>query len=224
MEPEKTVAGAGPANPIRVRGDLDPALSRWMWLVKWILAIPHAIILVFLYIAYVIVSVVAFFAILITGNYPRALFDFNVGVMRWGWRVGFYAYSVLGTDRYPPFSLQSDPDYPADLEIDYPEQLSRGLVLVKWWLLAIPHYLILAAIFSAGVGGKDGWGGFALANVLVLVAAVALLFTAAYPRGLFDFLLGLHRWSIRVGAYASLMRDEYPPLRLDQGAREPENT
>ncbi|WP_433522567.1 DUF4389 domain-containing protein [Nocardia pseudovaccinii] len=221
MEPEKTVAAA--ADPVRVRGDLDPALSRWMWLVKWILAIPHAIILVFLSIAYVIVSVVAFFAILITGNYPRALFDFNVGVMRWGWRVGFYAYSVLGTDRYPPFSLQSDPDYPADLEIDYPEQLSRGLVLVKWWLLAIPHYLILGAIFSASMGGKNDWGAFALANVLLLVAVVALLFTAVYPKGLFDFLLGVHRWAIRVVAYASLMRDEYPPFRLDQGAREPEN-
>jgi hypothetical protein len=197
-----------------------------MWLVKWILAIPHVIVLIFLYIAYFVVSVIAFFAILFTGTYPRALFDFNVGVMRWGWRVGFYAYSVLGTDRYPPFSLQADPDYPADLEIDYPDQLNRWLVLVKWWLLAIPHYLILAAVFSATMGGYSrGWGGgFSLANILVLIAVVALLFTAAYPRGLFDFLLGLHRWSIRVGAYASLMRDEYPPFRLDQGAREPEST
>lgn len=222
MEPENTAKSVSAVNPVRVRGDLDPELSRWMWLVKWILAIPHVIVLIFLYIAYVIVSVIAFFAILFTGTYPRALFDFNVGVMRWGWRVGFYAYSVLGTDRYPPFSLASDPDYPADLEIDYPEQLSRGLVLVKWWLLAIPHYLILGAAFSAGFGEKYA-GVVNLGNILLLIAAVALLFTAAYPKGLFDFLLGLHRWAIRVGAYASLMRDEYPPFRLDQGAREPEN-
>src|ERR1700739_4214497 len=90
--------------PVRVRGELDPALSRWQWLVKWILAIPHYIILFFLHIAYVMVTVIAFFAILFTGKYPRGLFDFNVGVLRWRWRVLFYALSVLGTDKYPPFS------------------------------------------------------------------------------------------------------------------------
>src|SRR6516165_228774 len=99
--------------PVRVRGDLDPALSRWQWLVKWILAIPHYIVLFFLHIAYVVVTVIAFFAILFTGKYPRGLFDFNVGVLRWRWRVLFYALSVLGTDKYPPFSLRPNSEYPA---------------------------------------------------------------------------------------------------------------
>jgi hypothetical protein len=221
--------------PVRVRGDLDPALSRWQWLVKWILAIPHYIVLLFLHIAYFVVTVIAFFAILFTGKYPRALFDFNVGVMRWRWRVLFYALSALGTDRYPPFGLQPNPEYPADLEVDYPEQLHRGLVLIKWWLLAIPHYLVLLAFYGGGrfFMGNHGmghhhhhWGGgyvsVPLICILLLIAVVALLFTARYPKGLYDFVIGINRWAIRVRAYASLMRDEYPPFRLDMGPREPE--
>ncbi|MGO8851542.1 DUF4389 domain-containing protein [Mycobacterium sp.] len=227
--------------PVRVRGDLDPALSRWQWLVKWILAIPHYIVLFFLHIAYVVVSVIAFFAILFTGKYPRGLFDFNVGVLRWRWRVLFYALFALGTDKYPPFSLQPNSSYPADLEVDYPEHLHRGLVLIKWWLLAIPHYLILIAFFRGAVffmvncisHHHHHWGqhhhhwvgGYMpvpLIAILLLIAVIALLFTGRYPKGLYDFVIGINRWAIRVRAYASLMRDEYPPFRLDMGPREPE--
>ncbi|GAB4585597.1 DUF4389 domain-containing protein [Nocardia sp. IFM 10818] len=220
MNPENTVAG-----PVRLRGDLDEPLSRWLWLVKWILAIPHYVVLLFLWVAFWVLTVVAGFAILFTGRYPRSLFDFNVGVMRWSWRVQFYTYAALGTDKYPPFTLGAA-DYPADLEVDYPARLSRGLVLVKWWLLAIPHYLVLAALFGGGVvlGGNentDGTTTIGLLGVLILIAAVALLFTGRYPRGLFDFVLGVNRWFYRVFAYAALMRDDYPPFRLDQGPREP---
>nr|WP_051179708.1 DUF4389 domain-containing protein [Nocardia concava] len=214
--------------PVRLRGDLDEPLSRWLWLVKWLLAIPHYVVLFFLWIAFWVVTVVAWFAILFTERYPRSLFDFAVGVMRWSWRVQFYTYAALGTDKYPPFTLRHA-DYPADLEIDYPEKLSRGLALVKWWLLAIPHYLILAALFSGGVvlgGDSDNGNGdttIPLIGVLVLIAAVALLFTGRYPRGLFGFAMGVNRWFYRVLSYAALLTDEYPPFRLDQGPREPED-
>ena len=215
-------------NPVRVEATLDPQLSRWLWLVKWLLAIPHFIVLIFLFIAFFVVTVVAFFAILFTGRYPRSLFDFNLGVLRWAWRVGFYTYDALGTDRYPPFTLGPAPDYPASLDVQYPEQLSRGLVLVKWWLLAIPHYLLLG-IFLGGawMGGWDddakGWGGGpGLIMLLVLFAAIALLFTARYPRGIFDLVMGLNRWVFRVVAYSALMTDVYPPFRLDQGGPEPD--
>jgi len=215
--------------PLRLSGRLDDRLSRWLWLVKWLLAIPHLIVLLFLWLAFAVLTVVAFFAILITGGYPRAIFDFNVGVLRWSWRVSYYTYGALGTDVYPPFSLGEQPDYPATLRIDYPEQLSRGLVLVKWWLLAIPHYLLIA-LFSGGgyvawqANDGDSRVGATLIGLLVLYAAVALLFSGRYPRGIFDLVLGLNRWVMRVVAYATLLTDEYPPFRLDQGGTDPGET
>jgi hypothetical protein len=213
--------------PLRIEGRRDADLSRWLWIVKWLLAIPHFVVLAFLWIAFSVLTVVAFFAILVTGRYPRGIFDFNVGVLRWTWRVAFYSYGALATDRYPPFTLDDVPDYPARLEVDYPERLSRGLVLVKWWLLAIPQYLVAGIFLGSGwwvAEQADDWDtGFhgGLITLLVLFAGIALLFQARYPPGIFDFVLGLDRWVARVAAYATLMTDRYPPFRLEQGGADP---
>ena len=212
------MTAAVPTYPVRVSGTLEPKLSRWLWLVKWLLLVPHYIVLLFLWLALVVLTIVAFFAILITGRYPRGIFDFNLGVLRWTWRVAFYSYSALGTDRYPPFTLGPVPDYAATLEIDYPEHLSRGLVLVKSWLLALPQYFVVG-FFTGGFGHLVGPG---LTGLLVLVAAVVLLFRNCYPPDIFDFVMGMNRWVFRVAAYAALMRDEYPPFRFDMGGAEPE--
>jgi len=205
------------AYPARLEGRLERPISPWLWLVKWALLLPHFVVLVFLWLAVSVLTVVAGFAILFTGRYPRSIFEFNAGVMRWSWRVGFYGISAFGTDRYPPFSLQPDPDYPADFAVDYPEHLSRGLVLVKWWLLAIPHYLIVAVFLG-------GWGvRLASVGLIALLAVIAMVINAfrhEYPRSIFDFVMGMNRWCYRVLAYAALMRDEYPPFRLDAGGSE----
>jgi hypothetical protein len=178
--------------------------------------LPHVFVLLFLWIALFVTTIVAGFAILFTGKYPRSIFDFNVGVMRWTWRASFYAINAFGTDRYPPFSLNSEPDYPADLTIDYPEHLARGLVLIKWWLLALPH-LVIVGIFAGGFGFASG----NLIGVLAIVAGAMLLFTGRYPQDLFDLLMGLNRWCYRVLAYVALMTDAYPPFRLDTGGTDP---
>ena len=211
-----------PAYPVRVGGALDRHLSRWLWLVKWFLAIPHYVVLAFLWLAFAVLSVVAFFAILFTGRYPRAIFDFNVGVLRWTWRVQYYSYGALATDRYPPFSLRDDPAYPARLLVEYPQRLSRGLVLVKWWLLAIPHYLVVGVFVGGTIATVHLGGG--LIGLLVLIAAIAVAFTGSYPQPVFDFVLGMNRWVLRVAAYAALMTDRYPPFRLDMGGTDPGST
>lgn len=206
------------AYPVRVRGDLDPALSRWQWLVKWFLAIPHYIVLFFLHVAAVVVTVIAFFAILFTGRYPRTLFDFNVGVMRWRWRVAFYALSALGTDRYPPFSLQTKAEYPADLEVDYPERLSRGLVLIKWWLLAPGGLPLqrLASLPDRPPRPRRHNVAFATGDPAARRRGGAPVHRPVPHRAIQP----VNRWALRVRAYTTLMRDEYPPLRLDMGPRE----
>ena len=190
--------------PVTVEGELDPELSRWLWLVKVFLVIPHLIIIPFLWLALFILTVAALFGILFTGRYPRGIFDFNVGILRWTWRVGFYFFKAFGTDRYPPFSLKSG-DYPATLEVQYPEQLSRSLMVFKP-LLAIPHIVILSFFHGGNYAGLN--------LIVALFGGVALLFSGRYPRDLFEFDVAMNRWFFRVAAYALLMRDEYPPFRL----------
>ncbi len=131
-------------------------------------------------------------------RYPRWWFDFARELVRFGSRIG--AYVALLTERYPSTVEEQD----VHLELDYPDaerDLNRWLPLVKW-LLAIPHYVVLFFLFVGAV-------------LAVIVAWFAILFTGRYPRALFDYVVGVGRWGLRVEAYAFLLlTDRYPPFSL----------
>jgi hypothetical protein len=209
--------------PLRVEAHRDESLNRWLWLVKWLLLIPHYLVLAVLWVGFVILTLVAYLAVLFTGRYPHAIFSYNVGVLRWSWRVGFYGYEALGTDRYPPFTLADVPDYPARLTVAEPPRPPRWLPLVAW-LFAIPHMALLAGLTGAAkweVRSGDTLTSVPLSLVAVgiLIAGFALLFTGRYPRGLYDLLVGVARWTLRVVAYLALLTPQYPPFRLDRSGR-----
>jgi Domain of unknown function (DUF4389) len=223
-----TAAAPHRAYPAVLSARLEEPLSRWLWLVKWLLLIPHFIVLIVLWIGVVLATIGAWFAILFTGRYPRGIFDYNLGVLRWSWRVSFYGYSALGTDRYPPFSLQQEPDYPATLDVPYQEEHARWPVFGRI-VLAIPQLLIVGILEGGGSGFTTGhgrgpeiatpWSG--LIGLLALIIGFALLFTTRYLRDLFGFVVGLNRWVFRVIVYVLLMTDDYPPFRYEGGAVDP---
>lgn len=177
-------------------------LSRLLIFIKWLLVIPHLFVLAFLGIGLYITTLVAWFAILITGRYPRGLWDFAMMVFRWYARITSYVY--LQRDEYPPFG---DGDYPVRFEMAYPDRLSRGLIFVKW-LLIIPHWIVLYILNIA-------------LNVVLFIAWFAILFTGRYPRGMFDFVTGMSRWTYRVMTYLMLMTDAYPPFSFGEPATPP---
>jgi Domain of unknown function (DUF4389) len=194
-----TATGAtdAPEYPLRFEVEYPEQLNRWLPLIKWLLAIPQLLIIYALINVAYVLQLIAFFAILFTRKFPQSLFEFVVNIYRWQMNVS--AYTGLMRDEYPPFSWEPG-QYPVTFAIDYPEQLNRWLPLIKW-LLAFPHYVVLFALFIA-------------AGVVWIIALFAILFTTRFPRGLFDFNVGVFRWWQRVNAYVYFMRDEYPPFSL----------
>jgi len=192
-----SAVASGGSYPLNFDVQYPDQLNRWLPLVKWILIIPQSLIVYVLAAVVQVIVLIAFFAILFTKKYPQGLFDFAAGFYRWNANVASYA--LLMRDEYPPFSWDAG-IYPVTYEVSNPGELNRWLPLIKW-LLAIPHYIALLVL------------GF-IAFFVWIIAFFAILFTTRYPRGMFDFIVGYQRWTNRVAAYISLMRDEYPPFSL----------
>jgi hypothetical protein len=173
-------------------------LSRWLIFVKWLLAIPHFVVIYLLGIASAVVTFIAFFAILFTKRYPRGMFDFVVGVNRWTANVT--AYIFLLRDEYPPFSMDAG-KYAVTYDVAYAEGLSRWLVFVKW-LLVLPNAIVALLLLL-------------VAELVTFVAWFSILFTKKYPESLFKFVVGALRWQHRTNAYSNLMTDQYPPFSME---------
>ncbi len=187
--------------PVQLVGSYQGQVNRFLWLIKWILVIPHIIVLWLLSLPVLLTTPIAWLAVIILGRYPPLLWSYHVGLLRWGWRVNFYAYEVGNTDQYPPFSFASREDYPADLAVEFPANSSRLTALFRW-LLIIPHWIVTAILTE-------------IVGILVLFALIILLFSGRYPEGLFNIVMGMNRWIYRVNAYGWLLADKYPPFSFD---------
>ncbi|KUL51381.1 hypothetical protein ADL22_06165 [Streptomyces sp. NRRL F-4489] len=211
--------------PVRVEAELDEPLSRWLWAIKWLLLVPHHVLLSALTIGFLIATALAFPVVLCTGRYPRPLFFLTTGALRWAWRVAFYSYGALATDRYPPFSLGAVPDYPARLFIDRPERLPRGLLLPVSRLRALPQLALLLVFVLAfrlvwWLGGLSAFLALLIVVVLAFTSpAAALLRTGRYPRRQFGPLVAFNRWLLQVVAYTFFLTDACPPPHPQGGGR-----
>jgi hypothetical protein len=191
-----------PPHPVAFDVAYPERLSRGLIFVKWLLAIPQFIVVYLLFFVAELLAVIAWFAILITGRYPKSFFEFGSGVLRW--QANVMAYVFLLRDEYPPFSWEPG-DYPLLLAIPPAERQSRLRLFIR--LIAIfpnqiaLYFVTLAAFFTT------------------FIAWWAILFTGRYPRGLFKFSVGAMRWQQRLFAYLFLLRDEFPPYSIGAGAR-----
>jgi uncharacterized protein DUF4389 len=192
------------SSPVTIEFEREYAVNRWAALINWILAIPHFLVLYGLTIVSRAITVISLFTVLFTKDIPEGLFNFQVMVQRYQLRVSTYA--LFMKSEYPPFEFPMVPADPggdaARFTVVKPAEYQRWMPLVKW-LLAIPHYFVLIFLYIGAV--------FA-----ILVAFFAVLFTAQWPQGLRDYVIGVTRWQMRVTAYAfNLLVDEYPPFSVE---------
>lgn len=185
--------------PVTYTVDTPETLSRWLWLFKWLLTIPHIIVLGFLGFVSWFTLLASWVAILVTGKRHRGLWDFHLGIQRWSVRVNGYSGHL--TDAYPAFSMDADDRYPVRLEVEYTEEANRLTTFFRY-LLSIPHFIVL-------------WILSFVVSIVWLVFIIMVIVTGKPHEGTFKFLVGFNRWQARVSCYYWLLTDEYPPFSLD---------
>ncbi len=191
-------------NPVTLELDAPETIDRWRPLVQWILAIPHLIVVSVLTNVSGALGFIAFFTVLFTKQVPEGIYNMQAMIWRYGWRATSYA-SFLH-DSYPPYDFTITAEDPGGSPAVFalgpqPAELNRWLPLVKW-LLIFPSAIALIFVTIA-------------AMFVYFVAFFAVLFTGRFPTGMRDFIVGTHRWAMRMNAYAYLLTDEYPPFSLD---------
>ena len=180
------------------RGEL---LLRAMFGVFYI-ALPHALVLIFLMLWSNLLNMITFWAILITGKYPESFFNYQLNLQRWGLRLNARMQNL--SDGYPAFGLQNE-DANIVIEMERPEKSNRGTVLLRAMFgvlyVMIPHAFCLIFLLLG-------------ASFVRLIAFWAVLITGKYPVGMHNYMVGVLRWQFRVGAYMGYLTDVYPPFSL----------
>ena len=185
--------------PVTYLLDAPPSLSRWLWIFKSLLLIPHWIILWVLGFVSCFVLFFMWIAILISGKRPRGMFDFMLGINRWSMRVN--AYSSHLTDKYPPFSMDDADDYPMRLTAEFDPRANRLTAFFRW-ILVIPHWIIVGVL------------GF-VSSVVTFIHVIYVIIFGKPHAELFNLLVGINRWTARETLYSLLVTDQYPPFSLD---------
>jgi hypothetical protein len=190
--------------PLQLEFHADRRITRWRPFVQWLLAIPHLMIAWALRSLRHVLTLISLFTVLFAKRIPRPVFDAIVMTYRYEWRA--VSYGLFMHEDYPPFDFDLSCDDDAiephtSLRLTYPEHLERWKPLYKW-LLAIPQYVVLAALCLAACVG-------------IVVGSFAVLVTGEYPEGIRDFLVNAYRYALRVEAYVGFLTDRYPPFSLD---------
>ena len=190
-----------------VQLEIDPVgpQNRLSLLFRGLLIIPHAIVLTFLGLAAGVVVTFAWFTILFAGRFPAGMLRFTIGYARWAARAN--AYGSLLTGRYPPFSMDEEPDYPVRLNIQEQTTGRNRLTTFFRCILLIPHEIVLSLLSI-------------VMAVVILVGWLAGIVLGRVPEGLHNFLWGYTCWTERANAYAILLVDEYPPFSFSYETRD----
>lgn len=184
--------------PISYEADFNPTPNRWTTFFRLILAIPWFIVATFWAILFLFTHFIAWIAIIIMGRYPRWLYEFNSGVIRFGLRVSSWVF--LQTDVWPPFGLSDDPNYPIRINVPPPAERQSRLKTLFRLILAFPVLIVVSYVIS-----------YAL-QIIALGAWLTIVFRGYMPEWMFNVLTAMHSFETRVYGYMAFLTDDYPPV------------